>query len=107
MIHKIKDAEQAVLRMLQRCEECRNDDLLLMVKIWCEQNPELRTRRKDITVEEFFTAFLRHAYMHPETVRRTRQQIVKDNPGLAGTNRRFRKHLGEQMTFEMSKRNKS
>lgn len=79
-IFKIADTVEKILR---EQPETRDDDKLLILKVWAEQNPELRN--PNFNFLSFGEGFLRGRYANPESIRRSRQKIQEHMPELAGT----------------------
>lgn len=88
-MHKVKDL---VERILFENPETRDNDRLLMFKVWAEQNPVLR--RGMYPLRKFAEDFIEGRYYDPETIRRTRQKVQEKYPGLRGE-KYFERHKEE------------
>ena len=91
---------EAVKKVLFNHPTTRDNDFLLMMKIWAEQNPELRN--KEYSFVQFATDFIDGKYAHPETVRRNRPMLQNKHPELRGKLWYKRKNLGEQGRFDIN-----
>ena len=87
MIRKILNIRKTVHDILIEFPDTRNNDRLLMLKVWKIQDPNL----KDMTMNTFATFFIDGTFADPESIRRNRQDIQGNNPGLRGTS-----HIGRQ-----------
>jgi len=60
----------------------RDDDELLILKVWAKQEPKLR--EKKYTFRDFSNGFLKGKYFKTESIRRSRQKLQQENPSLRG-----------------------
>lgn len=100
MIRKIKNIQDTVRMILRDVPETRDDDRLLILKVWAQQNPNLRDEK--ITFREFSFAFLRKSYVDPESIRRSRQLIQRKFPHLMGKNRIGRQEAEKEMRDDIN-----
>lgn len=99
MINKIKSISQTVKHILIKHPDTRDNDKLLMMKVWCEQNRHLRSRT--FTFYSFALDFISGVYADPESIRRSRQKIQEQQPHLRGTGYHQKKHLQQDMQMEI------
>ena len=82
MIKKIQSIQKEVYQILVKYPDTRDNDRLLMLKIWSNQNNHLRTRT--FTFYSFALEFINGNFADPETIRRARQRIQEKYPHLRG-----------------------
>lgn len=70
--------------------DTRDDDNLLMLKVWKRQNPDLA----NISFLEFSQKFVEKHYSNPESIRRSRQSIQEKEPDLRG--KKYYERKGEE-----------
>lgn len=103
MITKVKIIKVVVLDMLTRFPETRDNDRLLMIYVWCIQNPLLKPF--GFPFRDFANEFIYGHYADPESIRRTRQKIQEQHPELRGKSyTRRTSQLQEEMREEMRDR---
>lgn len=90
-IIKIKDT---VHRILKEQSDTRDNDRLLLLKVWAEQVPELRG---NMSFVDFSKIYLSGKLVDTESVRRSRQKIQEQNPELKGNFHHKRKQSEEEM----------
>jgi len=83
MIQKIISIKDTVIKILRNHPETRDNDRLLIVKVWCEQNHQLRNSAYEFM--SFGIDFIAGKYADTESIRRSRQKIQEQNPELRGT----------------------
>jgi hypothetical protein len=100
MIEKIKSIKDTVLFMLERFPETRDNDRLLLIYIWCKQNPELKPEA--FSFRRFALSFINGDYADPESIRRSRQKIQEEHSFLRGRSYKHRINMLEpEMRAEM------
>lgn len=82
-IVKIKDVVEKVLK---DNPATRDNDRLLILKVWKEQHPNLI----NLSFREFSKMYLDEVFMDTESIRRSRQKIQETYPELRGKSRDFR-----------------
>lgn len=82
LIKKISRIKPVVKRILTNYPETRDNDKLLILKVWAEQNPELRN--PSYRFLQFAGDFLENNYIDPESIRRSRQKLQEESPELRG-----------------------
>ncbi len=82
IVNKINRLKPLVSQCLEQISECRDNDKLLILKIWAYQNPALRM--EDFTFMKFANDFLDGNYSDPESIRRCRQKLQEERPELRG-----------------------
>lgn len=100
MIAKIKNITGTVRRILINHPETRDDDHLLYLKVWAEQNPQLRT--PSTTFYGFAQDFLAERYADTESIRRTRQKLQEQHPELRG--KKYRARMAASLTMQKEMR---
>lgn len=101
MIQKIKHMRDKVKEILLNKPKTRDNDFLLILKVWAEQNPELRDINYSFV--QFAIDFRDGKYAHPETIRRNRPYLQNKYPELRGKLWYERKNLGEQGRLDINK----
>lgn len=81
-VQKIKNKKEMIREILINQPDTRDNDNLLILKVWAEQNPELRNR--NFTFQDFAPDFINHGYVDAETVRRARQKLQEQDPETRG-----------------------
>lgn len=90
---KIASIKEVVSKVLTNHPESRDNDRLLILKVWAEEMPELRS--KNMTFISFSHAFIQGKLPDTESVRRCRQKLQELHPELRGKN-----YKGKQMHQE-------
>lgn len=99
MIQKIRNIKETVKQILIKHPETRDNDRLLMLKVWCEQNRHLRSRTAFFYA--WATEFVYGNYADPESIRRSRQMIQERTPHLRGSGYHKRKQLQQEVQLEI------
>ena len=100
MIRQIKSIKDTVAKLLRDIPETRDNDRLLMFKVWAEQNPDLR--QPATYLYEFADNFIKGKFADPESIRRCRQKAQELHPELRGESYVGRKGKSEpEMRHEM------
>jgi len=100
MINKIKNIKDTVRRILMNHPETRDDDNLLYLKVWAEQNPTLRS--PSTSFYGFAEDFLAERYADTESIRRTRQKRQEQPPELRG--KKYRARMAASLTMQKEMR---
>jgi len=82
MFREIKSVKDVVERLLFEQPATRDNDRLLMFKVWAEQNPSLRN--PFYRLFKFADDFIKGRYYDPESIRRSRQKAQEKYPELRG-----------------------
>ena len=102
MITKIRNIKATVQQVLTLEPKTRDNDRLLMFKIWAIQNPRLKIG--NILLWEFADDFIKGRYADPESIRRNRQILQARHVRLQGPTYGHRQKAGiettEQIKFE-------
>jgi hypothetical protein len=85
---KITKTVEAVRMILSEFPETRDNDRLLILKIWAAQEKQLRD--EGYSFMRFAKKFLDGNFIDTETVRRCRQKLQEMQPGLRGKSYRTR-----------------
>ena len=86
MKSQIVKIRPTVEKHLRENPKLRDDDYLLMAVIWTDLLPAKYQYARD-----FLTDFASGKYPHPESIRRVRAKLQKDNPELRGVKYNKRK----------------
>ncbi len=81
---KIKQAQEIVERVLTSYPQTRDNDQMLILKVWAVQNPALRG--KEFSFIDFSRGFLDGDYHKTESITRARRKAQEENPELRGKN---------------------
>lgn len=82
---KLIKISEVVKKVLIKVPKTRDNDTLLILKVWAIQNPELRNT-DGYTFRDFALGFLDGKYANPESVRRSRAKLQEELPELRGNN---------------------
>lgn len=96
MFRKMSSIKNAVKYFLTKYHGTRDNDRLLMLKVWAGQNPRLRDRNYSFV--DFATDFITGHYADPESIRRSRQKLQEQHPELRGGGYKLKK---EELEPEM------
>lgn len=99
MIHKLRSIQNTVKKILEKHPEARDNDRLLMLKVWCEQNKNLRY--SEFTFYRFALQFKEGTYADPESIRRSRQKLQEKYANLRGKNYSRRQDLDKEIQTEI------
>lgn len=97
---KVKQISTTVKKVLENVPECRDNDFLLILKVWAIQNPKLRN--KDLTFIEFSKGFLDGKYAHTESIRRSRAKLQEELPELRGESYNKRHGLQDEVKEDLN-----
>lgn len=81
MIHQIKQMQILVKSILVNNDKARDNDNLIILKVWAEQNPSLRGATSFV---DFSKDFVKGKYSSVESITRARRKIQELNPELRG-----------------------
>jgi len=87
---KILKVSEIVKKILTTDIDSRDNDELLIIKVWKKQNPKASDPRYYFS--QFTVDFITGQFSKPESIRRSRQRLQELNPELRG---RFYKHRHE------------
>lgn len=71
-----------VKMLLNQFPETRDNDDVLIVKVWAEEHPEIKV--KGYLLKDFTLAFKAGKFSSTETIRRTRQKLQEEFESLRG-----------------------
>jgi len=97
---KLIKTSHIVKRILEKVPECRDNDSLLILKVWCIEEPELRTN-KNFTFTDFGKRFLSGDFSNTESIRRTRCKIQEECPELRGEKYKARMEHQDDVVDEL------
>jgi hypothetical protein len=78
MYKKIINIKDSVKKVLEEYPDTRDNDKLLILKVWKIAYPNL----KDWSFREFAIKFINNEFPDPESIRRSRQKIQEQHPEL-------------------------
>lgn len=91
---RIIKIKPTVERILKEFPDTRDNDRLLLLKVWAEQVPELRN---NFSFVDFSKIYLSGKLVDTESVRRSRQKIQEQQPQLKGNFHHKRKESEQEM----------
>lgn len=100
MLNKINNLKEIIQQILTSYPDTRDNDRLLMLKVWAFENPRLRDD-PNFSFKQFGNVFKDGYYTDPESIRRTRQKIQESYYHLRGKNYKNRKNYSEEVRQEM------
>ena len=99
MITKIKNIKTTVMQVLTAEPQTRDNDRLLMFKVWAIQNKDLRLN--DYSLCRFAQDFIAGRYADPESIRRNRQILQARHMKLKGRSYGHRQKLSIETTEQI------
>jgi len=100
MIKEIKRIKPLVEKLLQDFPLTRDNDNLLLLKVWAEQD---NTLRKEKLFSDFSVGMIAGKYMKFESISRARRKVQEENPELRGRYYKDRKELAEEIRLGINK----
>ena len=100
MIREIKRIKPLVKELLKEFPLTRDNDNLLLLKVWAEQD---NTLRMNTSFSDFSVGMIAGKYMKFESVSRARRKIQEENPELRGKYYKDRKELAEEIRLGINK----
>ena len=97
MLNKIASIQVTVKQLLIKFPEARDNDRLLILKIWVEQNIDLRHKRDHYLFKQFAIDFMQGEYVDPATISRCRRKLQDVHHELRGKNWYKRHHAAEKV----------
>ena len=82
MIRRIKSIKNIVKKILTEEFDARDNDRLLICKVWAEQDPEIRI--KNYSFVHFAKKYIKGEFADTESIRRIRQKLQEQHPELRG-----------------------
>jgi len=102
MLTQINNVHQAVKNILLEFPETRDNDRLLLLKVWAMQEPKLRDPNFPFRIG-FGVPFVSGKFVDPESVRRARQRIQEELPHLRGEAYKGRQKQADKIRKEFSR----
>lgn len=99
MIKKIKSITKTVEHFLRNDARTRDNDRLLVLRVWAHQNPFLRGELKFF---DFSQDFIKGEYADFESIRRSRQKLQEKHPELRGPGHEVKKELAEEVRTQIN-----
>lgn len=96
---EILKTSAVVKRILIAEPDARDNDNLLILKVWCEQEPKLRDNKYAFT--KFGALFMEGKFTNTESIRRSRAKLQEEIPSLRGKNYKGRQNHQEQIQMEL------
>tara|TARA_R110002020_G_scaffold374627_3_gene585906 strand:+ start:711 stop:1013 length:303 start_codon:yes stop_codon:yes gene_type:complete len=100
MIREIKRIKPLVKELLKEFPLTRDNDNLLILKVWAEQDNTLRMNK---SFSDFSVGMIAGKYMKFESVSRARRKVQEENPELRGKYYKERKELAEEIRLGINK----
>lgn len=101
MINKIKSIQNLVRNILTEYPQTRDNDKLLVFKIWGIQNPKIRDN--EYLLHDFAREFIfGNTFTDTETIRRTRQKLQENHSNLRGRSYGNRHCISAQVRKEIN-----
>lgn len=101
MLEKVDNLKNTVKQILTENPDTRDNDFLLMLKVWANQEPKLRM--KGYFWLDWAIPFRDGHYTDPESIRRTRQKLQEEFEYLRGINYRVRQIHAKKVRKYFSK----
>lgn len=99
-VQKLKSIEGTVRQILKQEPITRDSDKLLVLKVWAEQNPEIRKTNHPFVF--FASDWIKGKYVDPDTITRARRKIQKETPELRGEKYKIRHEEQERTRKEIN-----
>lgn len=99
LFSQMKQTKDKVRLLLQKHPHLRDDDYKLIATYWKFEAGEIIYKQSG---RSFLQDLAEGKYTHPETIRRNRASIQKDDPALRGKNYEKRQEEGVQISVLMS-----
>jgi hypothetical protein len=79
---RLLEIRATVKELLYKFPKTRDDDRLLILKVWAEQDPDLK--HDSYSFRRFAYKYLDYKFADTESIRRSRQILQKEYPELQG-----------------------
>ncbi len=99
MLVKVLKINRVVYDLLSEFPECRDNDQLLILKVWAVEHPEIRS--SDYSFFRFAVLFKQGEFANTESIRRSRQKVQEQHPQLRGKTYKARQAEKELMKEAM------
>lgn len=96
---RLHDVKEVVRSILRNEPKTRDDDTLLILKVWAKFEPQLRDPQYRFVA--FSHLLLNGELPPPESIRRTRQKLQQHDKTLWGEKRKNRKDHSESIKEEL------
>jgi hypothetical protein len=93
MLDKIISVKEAVYDLLTRYPRLRDNDRLLILNVWANQNPSISNA--GYLFSDFVEGYKKGIYADTESIRRVRAKIQEQHPELRGEHYGMKKVLDE------------
>lgn len=100
MLNKIDNIKETVRNVLIRHPETRDNDRILVLKVWAIQNPNLRA--DTYTFIAFSRDMVSGRYADFESIRRARQKLQEEVPQLRGQYYHNRKNTAREVQLSIN-----
>jgi hypothetical protein len=91
---KITQKKEVVRNTLTNDARTRDSDFMLIASIWWEELTESQKQNKG--VRDFFVRLSQGKFSNPESIRRARQLIQKDDENLRGSSYKYKCEVEEK-----------
>lgn len=100
-IDQLTDVKKSVEQILRKHPKARDDNKLLILKVWASQNDMLRSEL--FSFRDFADGFLAGKYGNIESITRASRMLQEKNPELRGANYNVRMKIGLQTRLNINK----
>lgn len=98
------DVTSLVARILREDPKSRDDDFLLILRVWIVQLATLATVEVKKTLRVLLDAYRKKIISSTETIRRSRQKLQEENPELRGEKYWARQDQAEMFKEDLKKK---
>jgi hypothetical protein len=100
---KLKTLKEKVEILLTKFPELRDDDKLLVTKMWFYELKKYEVEPSLMTAMQFFEIYQQNVLSNSDLITRSRRKIQEENPELRGKSWDERHKEGEETRFDILK----
>ena len=100
---KLKTLKEKVEILLTKFPELRDDDKLLVTKMWFYELKKYEVEPSLMTAMQFFEIYQQNVLSNSDLITRARRKIQEENPELRGKSWEERHKEGEETRFDILK----
>jgi hypothetical protein len=100
---KLKTLKEKVEILLTKYPELRDDDKLLVTKMWFYELKKYGVEPSLMTAMQFFELYQQNVLSNSDLITRSRRKIQEENPNLRGKTWDERHKEGEETRFDFMK----
>ena len=100
---KLKTLKEKVKILLTKFTELRDDDKLLVTKLWFYELKKYEVEPSLMTAMQFFEIYQQNVLSNSDLITRARRKIQEENPELRGKSWDERHKEGEETRFDIIK----